>query len=289
MIYSNYIRGYNNMLSRMNSLNYANNYMSSLSGVNNICNNTNDLLNNVIRRKQSDYVNNMKQYSEYNKSSKVFYNEFKEKFSDLKESASKLKSYSSDSVFIKRYDNSDINDASSVERPNGVSVSSDSSKIADEKKAVDQNAQILNAVKNFTDDYNNAVTFLKKNSSKSENISNLAESYTSIVKYNKSTLSGIGINVDADGKLTLDKDKLVNAIRDNKNAVRNALGDSTSGVANKVYNKTAVAMIQSKELYPASKLKDDYINKTYFYNPNNSSLLQANQLYSSGLFLNLLL
>lgn len=278
MIYSNYIRSYNNMVSRMSMLNNANNYMSALSGMNNNSYNSNKLLNEFISRKQNEYVNNIKEYSKYNKESKEFYNQFKEKFSELKDSASKLKSYSSDSVFVKKYESK--NTEKTVSENN----------VADSKKVEeDQNTNIINAVEKFASNYNDAVTFLKNNSSKSEKISDLVQSYTSIVNYNKSTLSGIGINVDANGKLTVDKDKLANAIKENKNAVRNALGDSTSGVANKVYNKTTVAMIQSKELYPASKLKNDYINNTYFYNPNNSSILQANQMYSSGLFLNLLL
>lgn len=289
MIYSNYIRSYNNMLSRMSSLNYSNNYMSTLSRTNNNSNYADTLLNNLLSRKQNDYVNNIKQYTEYNKSSKEFYNEFNEKFTDLKEASSKLKSYSADSVFVKRYDfgqsEKTSTETDSVKNP---SASSSSSKNA-AKTAEDQNSNIINAVQDFAAKYNDAVTFLKNNSNKSENISDLAQSYINIVKYNKSTLSEIGVNVDSNGKLTVDKDKLANAIRDNKNAVRNSLGDSTSGVASKVYNKTTVAMIQSKELYPAAKLKNDYINNTYFYNPNNSSILQANQMYSSGLFLNLLL
>ena len=278
MIYSNYFRSYNNMVSRMSMLNNANNYMSALSSMNNNSHNSNKLLNEFISRKQNEYVNNIKEYSKYNKESKEFYNKFKEKFSELKDSASKLKSYSSDSVFVKKYE------SKNTEKTALENNTADSKKVTE-----DQNTNIINAVEKFASNYNDAVTFLKNNSSKSEKISDLVQSYTSIVKYNKSTLSGIGINVDANGKLTVDKDKLANAIKENKNAVRNALGDSTSGVANKVYNKTTVAMIQSKELYPASKLKNDYINNTYFYNPNNSSILQANQMYSSGLFLNLLL
>ena len=288
MIYSNYIKSCNNMLSRMNSLNYTNNYMSALNGVNN-ANYANNPLNNLLWRKQNDYVNNIKQYTEYNKSSKEFYNEFNEKFTDLKKSASRLKSYSSDSVFVKKYDAFESEKSST--KTNSVEDSSASSSISKDalKTVEDQNTNIINAVQDFADKYNDAVTFLNKNSSKSDNIRDLAQSYINIVKYNKSTLSGIGVNVDANGKLTVDKDKLANAIIENKNAVRNALGDSTSGVAHKVYNKTTVAMIQSKELYPVTKLKSDYINNTYFYNPNNSSILQANQMYLSGLFLNLLL
>lgn len=278
MIYSNYFRSYNNMVSRMSMLNNANNYMSALSGMNNNSHNSNKLLNEFISRKQNEYVNNIKEYSKYNKESKEFYNKFKEKFSELKDSASKLKSYSSDSVFVKKYE------SKNTEKTALENNTADSKKVTE-----DQNTNIINAVEKFASNYNDAVTFLKNNSDKSQKISDLAQSYTNIFKYNKSILSGIGINVDANGKLTVDKDKLANAIRDNKNEVRNALGDSTSGVANKVYNKTTVAMIQSKELYPASKLKNDYINNTYFYNPNNSSILQANQMYSSGLFLNLLL
>ena len=278
MIYSNYFRSYNNMVSRMSMLNNANNYMSALSGMNNNSHNSNKLLNEFISRKQNEYVNNIKEYSKYNKESKEFYNKFKEKFSELKDSASKLKSYSSDSVFVKKYE------SKNTEKTALENNTADSKKVTE-----DQNTNIINAVEKFASNYNDAVTFLKNNSDKSQKISDLAQSYTNIFKYNKSILSGIGINVDANGKLTVDKDKLANAIKENKNAVRNALGDSTSGVANKVYNKTTVAMIQSKELYPASKLKNDYINNTYFYNPNNSSILQANQMYSSGLFLNLLL
>ena len=278
MIYSNYFRSYNNMVSRMSMLNNANNYMSALSSMNNNSHNSNKLLNEFISRKQNEYVNNIKEYSKYNKESKEFYNKFKEKFYELKDSASKLKSYSSDSVFVKKYE------SKNTEKTALENNTADSKKVEE-----DQNTNIINAVEKFASNYNDAVTFLKNNSDKSQKISDLAQSYTNIFKYNKSILSGIGINVDANGKLTVDKDKLANAIKENKNAVRNALGDSTSGVANKVYNKTTVAMIQSKELYPASKLKNDYINNTYFYNPNNSSILQANQMYSSGLFLNLLL
>lgn len=283
MVYSNYLRSYNNMISRMQSINSFNNYVSGINSSNSISS-TNKLLNSVLNNKKNDYVNNIKKYAEYDKSSKEFYNEFKDKFSELKESAEKLKSYSSDSVFVKRYNRYDS--TSEINSGEGSSSQSLSDK---SENPEDENTKIFSAVQKFATNYNDAVTFLNNNKDKSINISNLAHSYTSIVKYNKSTLSGIGINVDANGKLTINKDKLENAIKENRNTVRNALGDSTSGVANKIYNKTTVAMIQSKELYPASKLKNDYINNTYFYNPNNSSILQANQMYSSGLFLNLLL
>ena len=285
MIYTNYYKNYNDMISRISSIDSSSNYMSVQ---NKTYNNTYNY-ENILKRKSSDFVNNISKYSEYDKSSKEFNKEFIEKFSKLKESAEKLKSYSSNSVFFKRYNDGEYDKASSERNDVRVKPSSRSYFKEKEKAVNDDNSKIYSAVEKFASSYNDAVSFLNNNKDKSNEISNLAQSYTSIVKYNKSTLSGIGINIDANGKLTIDKDKLMNAIKENKDIVRNTLGDSTSGVANKIYNKTSVAMIQSKELYPASKLKNDYINNTYFYNPSNSSILQANQMYSSGMFLDLLL
>lgn len=285
MIYTNYYKNYNDMISRISRIDSSSNYMSVQ---NKTYNNTYNH-ENILKRKSSDFVNNISKYSEYDKSSKEFNKEFIEKFSKLKESAEKLKSYSSNSVFFKRYNDGEYDKASSERNDVRVKPPSRSYFKEKEKAVNDDNSKIYSAVEKFASSYNEAVSFLNNNKDKSNEISNLAQSYTSIVKYNKSTLSGIGINVDANGKLTIDKDKLMNAIKENKDIVRNTLGDSTSGVANKIYNKTSVSMLQSKELYPASKLKNDYINNTYFYNPSNSSILQANQMYSSGMFLDLLL
>ena len=179
MIYSNYIRSYNNMVSRMSRLNNANNYMSALNGMNNNSYNSNRLLNEVLNRKYNNYVNNIKEFSKYDKESKEFYNEFKEKFSQLKDSASKLKSYSSDSVFVKKYETKDTEKAETKVSEN---------KNTDPKKVKeDPNAKIVDAVEKFASSYNDAVTFLNNNSNKSQKVNDLAESYTSIVKYNKST------------------------------------------------------------------------------------------------------
>jgi len=241
MVYSNYIRSYNNMISRLNYMNNTNNYMTALNGMKNNFYNSNKMLSDIISKKQNEYVNNIKEYSNYNKQSKKFYNEFKEKFSALKDSASKLKSYSSDSVFIKNYD------AKNTEKTQDKTSDNKTSDL--KKDTVDKNASIINAVEKFATNYNDTVTFLKNNSEKSQKISDLAESYVNIVKYNKSTLSEIGVNVDANGKLTIDKDKLTNVIRDNKNAVRNAFGNSISGVANKVYNKTTFSLSDILKLF----------------------------------------
>lgn len=67
--------------------------------------NNSSALNNINKLKsqmaglQEQYLENIEKMDEYTKESNKFYTDFTEKFSDLKTSASKLKTYSSNSVF----------------------------------------------------------------------------------------------------------------------------------------------------------------------------------------------
>ncbi|MGN0143547.1 MAG: flagellar filament capping protein FliD, partial [Clostridium sp.] len=90
------------------------------------------------------------------------------------------------------------------------------------------------------------------------------------------------------GLLSVNEEKLTAAVRSNGNKVRNVLGNLSNGIASRIYNKTSFAINNAKELYPAAQLETNHINNTYFYNPNNSSILQSNVAYSTGLLLNYL-
>lgn len=259
MLNTNYYRNYSNMISRIN--NYSNyfNRNSSIYGTQN--GNKNNSMEDLLSERLNTYSQNLKKYSDYKDKSDKFYSEFNSKFSELKDSSEKLKSYSENSVFLKNRTNNNSEES--------------------QKEVVD-------AVKDFADNYNEAVKFLDNNSSTSNEIKNLSNSYKTI-KYNSNSLNEIGIDVDSKtGFLKVNEDKLKDAVKSNVKNVRKVLGDSVSGTASKVYNKTNVAIADSKELYPAAQLDDNHINNTYFYNPVNSSIIQSNVAYSSGLLLNYL-
>lgn len=260
MLNTNYYRNYSNMISRIN--NYSN-YFNRNSGIFGTSRNSfkNSSIEDLISQRTNSYSQNLKKYSEYKEKSDKFYSEFNSKFSELKNSSQKLKSYSVNSVFVQNT-NTD-----------------------DKEKSQEE---IINSVKDFAEDYNDAVKFLDQNASVSDEIKNLSNSYKTI-KYTSNSLSQIGIDVDyKTGLLSVNEDKLTDAIKSNVKNVRKILGDSSAGLASRIYNKTNVAIADSKELYPAVQLDNNHINNTYFYNPSNSSIIQSNIAYSSGLLLNYL-
>jgi flagellar hook-associated protein 2 len=159
---------------------------------------------------------------------------------------------------------------------NGIGKAQISSDNVDSKKVVD-------AVNKFASDYNKVVSFLDKNANKSTKIEGLADSFQAI-KYNKNSLSEIGITVGDDGKLSLNQDKLKNVVGNDYKKVKNIFGGS-SGMAAETYNKVQEAMNSSKNLYPSFKLSS---GDTSIYSSNNSNIIysQYNSIYSSGLFLN---
>lgn len=260
MLTTNYYRHYQNIMSRMN--NYSNSYNKNYSmfGISNNFNKNNyqNSLKNLMSQQVKTYSENLEKFKKYKEDSEKFTSQFESKLSELKNSSKKLKAYSEDSVFLNN---------------NG-----------DEKS---QN-RVIEAVKDFADDYNNTLKFLDENSSVSDKVSDLSNSYKTI-RYNSAELDEIGINVDSKtGFLSVNEKKLSSAVKNNLKNVRKVLGTSSDGIANKIYNKTTVAMIDSKDYYPTAQLDNNYINKTYFYNSANSSIIQSNMAYSSGILFNYL-
>lgn len=154
-----------------------------------------------------------------------------------------------------------------------VKISSDN---VDSKKIVD-------AVKQFANDYNKTVNLLDKNSSKSTKLEDLADSFKSI-KDSNSSLSEIGIAIGNDGKFSINEDKLKSAVNSDYKKVKNIFSGS-SGIVNQTYNKVQNAMNNSKNLYPNFQFSS---GDSSIYSSNNSNVIysQYNLVYSSGLFLN---
>ena len=122
--------------------------------------------------------------------------EVRESFSDLKPAARELIASNQDSVF----------------------------------KKTDSSA-IVSAVKDFADKYNDAVGTLQDNTGLVNN--RLLQNLTKAAGDNKSRLADIGITVNKDKTLTIDTDKLEQAISSNLSGVKTTLG-SASGLASKV-------------------------------------------------------
>lgn len=139
---------------------------------------------------------------------------------------------------------------------------------------------IIESIKDFTDDYNEVLSFLNRNSDKSDAIDNLAYSY-GMTRFSRNSLSQIGIDVDNKGNLTIDEKRLESALSENPSKVKELIA-SSSGLASTAYAKTNKAMISSKDLYTPPELNNYRQYNGYTY---QNRLINSN-MYLNGMFLN---
>lgn len=159
-------------------------------------------------------------YSRYRQQSVQFYEEFDSKFMKLKRAANKLKGDSNENIF------------------------KDSS-------ATDQD--IFDTIKDFVDDYNKSINFLKSNRETSDQIADLLRSYKKM-DIDSDKLSSIGLNFnEGDGTISLDQTTLAKAIEKDKDNVEEIITDTYNGIATQTYNKTSVAIRNSETLFPKFK------------------------------------
>jgi len=176
--------------------------------------------------------------------------EVRESYSDLKPAAQALTASNQDSVFKK----------------------SDSS-------------AIVSAVQEFADQYNNTVDTLQDNSGLVNK--RLLKNLTQAANDNKSRLGDIGITINKDKTLTVDTDKLKEAISSNLSGVKTTLG-STSGLASKVAKISTNTLAQPMAAMVNSNNYVDQLTKNSQYqaliNQYFSSTFPASfsQLYGVG-------
>lgn len=214
---------------------------------------------NSINNKHENSTKNLEKYNNCQVKCNKFYSEFTDKFSKLKDSSLKLKSYAKNSLFYES-DYDEINDKS-------------------EKT-------FMSIAEDFASDYNEAIKFLSDNSSSSKEVENISQSYKDI-KYNLNELQKIGIDMDTKtGFMLVSQDNMDKAIKSDIKNVCNVIGNPYSGIASQIYNMTNAALADSNMMYSSVQPDASEINNTYFYNPGNSSILQSNAAYSSGIILN---
>ena len=129
----------------------------------------------------------------------------------------------------------------------------------------------VDTVKNFLNDYNDAINFLDENSSLSNKIGNLSKNFSSTTYFSK-IYSEVGITTNSDGTMNLDEEKFSAAVEKNSAKV-SRIFDS---LANKADANVMTANLRKNSLFPTSK------NVFGLYGKNNF----VNSYLSTGNFLN---
>ncbi|CVK21850.1 flagellar filament capping protein FliD [Sporomusa sphaeroides] len=116
--------------------------------------------------------------------------------------------------------------------------------------------KLVNAVKQFAGAYNAVVEHLKANAGSSKAISNLAGSFANI-RFSAGSLSQLGIDVGAGGKLSVNENRLTEAATNNLDSLQRLVG-SSDGIAGVTYNKAFSALIHKDNLLPLPSLTNGY-------------------------------
>ncbi|MGN0143644.1 MAG: hypothetical protein ACI398_01585 [Clostridium sp.] len=216
---------------------------------------------NSINRKDENSFMNLEKYNNCKVKCNKFYSELNDKFSKLKDSSLKVKSYAKNSLFFES-DYDEINDR------------------------CDKN--FMSAAEDFASDYNAAVKFLSDYPPSLGEAENKSQSYKDI-KNNLDKLSEVGIEIDTKtGFMLINKNNMDKAIKSDIENVCNVIENIYSDISSQVSNMADAASADSDIVYYSTQLDVTEINNTYFYNPGNSSILQSNAAYSSGIILNYL-
>lgn len=132
--------------------------------------------------------------------------------------------------------------------------------------------KIKNGIENFVNSYNKFSSDIQNN----DLDSNILKASTSAVKRNEARLKGIGITVNGDNTLSIDKKKLNDAIENDTDKVKNIFSGYT-GIGKKI---TSAA--KAVEINPNIVVQ---VNQNIGYN-NNYAIMQSTAQY--GNFLNLI-
>ena len=140
--------------------------------------------------------------------------------------------------------------------PEMESLKTSANKLKDTDFSSEDTEATVKNVKAFAEDYNSALQFLSDNKRLSDNVQDLAASFAE-TKYNKQEYASIGVNVDANGKLSVDEEKLTSALQSDPSKVEDLLGKN--GLASRTYKKALAAENNATNLLPLPSFgKTDY-------------------------------
>ena len=160
-------------------------------------------------------------------------------------------------------------------------------------EAVDKaKADIVSAVKEFADQYNNTISFLADNEGRSSTVSRHLSSLQRGM-LTQDALQTVGLSLDASGRLQVDEKKLNEALDQNVDFAKNTLG-SQFGIAERVGEKaTYILDYASPESVAGvsglSSGSNDISSIDYmklFAGYTRSGAYNLSNFYAVGMFLN---
>lgn len=149
---------------------------------------------------------------------------------DLESAASKLQLSNKDNVFTK-YDNAL---AEAAKHPNDEKYQANVTKARDE---------VISAVSNFVDKYNNTTNLLSNNQERGSGIGAQLDAFKRMMPSEK-TLKALGMSYDTNGKVKLDEDALGEALDKESGYVKELLGGQF-GIAERIGSKATSVLDSS--------------------------------------------
>lgn len=211
--------------------------------------------------------------SSYESTRKDFNEDFSSKMDDLSKSLKTLKStdfnVGKDALTKKEVTTTD---------KDGKTTTSTQTEMSDGLKTA------LKNVKDFVSSYNDTVSFMKDNASISKRMGRVSEMFAD-TSYRASNYNSIGISVGKDGSLTVDEDKLANAIINSPDKVSRIMGKD--GLAGKTESHISTANAQKDKLFPSvESLFGKELKTAQVY--TGSAMLRMNGYANVGNFFNML-
>lgn len=180
----------------------------------------------------------------YDDTKNTFYSEFDDTMSNLKSSTENIKNYNF---------NVGANALTTSE-----TVDEDGNKVTNKTRNEDL-TNALKAIEKFASDYNDSIDFFNNNSDVSKRIGRMATMFSDTT-YRSGNYHTIGIQIQNDGKIKIDEDKLTKVLtEDADNAIEtgnfssrvaNILGKD--GLAGKAEDHISVATSQRDRLFPSA-------------------------------------
>jgi len=152
------------------------------------------------------------------------------------------------------------------------------------------NDKVVSAMSDLVDKYNDTVKFLEDNTEHGRGVSNQLSRFRSYIA-TEGTLGKMGITKQSDGTLSLDTEKLTQALKEEPEFTRNLISGS-NGFAQNVYNKASSAMRTNAESLISNDLEE--INQASIYDPlqfmgtSRFGVNQMNSYRTIGLLMNYL-
>ena len=210
--------------------------------------------------------------SSYESTRKEFNEDFSSLMSDLSKATKNLRSTN----FNVGKDALTKSEVTTTDK-DGKTTTGTKTEMSDELKTAVKN------VKDFVSSYNDAVSFMKDNASISKRMGRVSEMFADTA-YRASNYQSIGISVGKDGSLSVDEERLTNAIISSPDKVSRILGQD--GLAGKTESHIQTANSQKDKLFPSvESLFGKELKTAQVY--TGSALLRMNGYANMGNFFNM--